>query len=55
MDINFMIAVVQCYIHVRKGVEVQISTFNLDFPKLLHAYNIANDWFNNNNGQIGWI
>lgn len=50
-----MIAVVQCYIHIRKGVEVQISTTNLDFPKLLHAYNIAQSWFNNNNGQITFI
>lgn len=50
-----MIAVVQCYIHVRKGVEVQISPFNLDFPKLLHAYNIAQSWLNDNNATIQLI
>lgn len=50
-----MIAVVQCYIHVRKGVEVQINPNGIDLGKLVTAYNIAQSRFKNNNGQITFI
>lgn len=46
MDFKKMIAVVQCYIHHRKGVEVEISPrLPQDIPKLMHAYNVANKYF----------
>lgn len=55
-SIENMIAVVQCYIHMRKDKQVQINTnqfqdhFNV--IKLVNAYNIANEWFISNNAQI---
>jgi predicted glycosyltransferase len=47
--IEKMIATVQIYIHHRKGVEVNIAIRNhSDLHKLTKAYNIANQWLNNN-------
>lgn len=46
MDIKRMIAVVQCYIHHKKNVEVNISINSpSDMYKLIQAYNVANKYF----------
>lgn len=49
-----MVAVIQCYIHARKGVEVQINPQSamMRFDLLMQAYDIAEAWFNQNNGSI---
>ena len=45
-----MIAVVQMYIHIMKGKEVDISIRTPhDYLKLNHAYNIASKWMSDNN------
>jgi len=50
MNVKKMIAVVQMYIHHRKDIEVNIDIRNLeDIAKLTMAYNIAIEWFNENN------
>ena len=47
MNLQRMIAVIQCYIHHKKGVEVIISPkMPSDLPKIMMAYGIANDYFN---------
>lgn len=44
-----MISIIQIYIHCMKGVEVQIiPNIPKDLPLLLKAYDIANDWINQN-------
>lgn len=53
---NQMIAVVQAYIAHRTGKEVNISIANNnDYFKLIEAYNYAQKWFQQNNGQINQI
>lgn len=53
MDIKKMISIVQIYIHIRKGVEVDISIKNtIDLMKLSTAYKIANDWMVKNNVSL---
>jgi hypothetical protein len=53
MDINKMIAYVQIYIHIRKGVEVDIKIQNgRDLLLLTQAYNSAIDWMNQNNFRL---
>jgi len=56
MDVHRMIAVVQDYINHRKGIEVDININQFQNPinllKLKEAYEIAIDWFNDNNGKI---
>lgn len=54
MDIYQIIATIQCYIHVRKGVEVQINPQSAMMrPDLLmSAFNTAEQWFSQNNGSI---
>ena len=53
MDIKKMISIVQIYIHIRKGVEVDISVSNIkDMMLLSRAYNIATDWLSANNVKI---
>ncbi len=49
MDPKKMIAIIQVYIFHKKNVEVQISP-NLprDLSKLLRAYSIAKNWYDNN-------
>lgn len=48
-----MIAIVQIYIHLRKGQEVNISINNTkDLLLLSKAYGIAIDWINNNDVKI---
>lgn len=59
MNITEMIVVVQCYIHLRKGVEVNINPNSLNNPlqyaKLAEAYNIAIEYFRQNNTVINKI
>lgn len=57
MDITQMIAVIQCYIHIRKGVEVHINPQSAMMrPDLLmSAFNTAEQWFSQNNGSIAPI
>lgn len=53
MSVNKMIAIVQMYIHHRKGVEVNIKIQSMnDIAKLTRAYNIAVDWFDNNGFRL---
>lgn len=48
-----MIAVVQCYIHLRKGVEVNIIVRHpFEIMQLTKAYNYAIDWMKENNVKI---
>ena len=52
-SVNEQIAIVQMYIHHRKGIEVNISVRGLhDVMKLSHAYNIAIEWLNKNGFKI---
>lgn len=53
-DASEMIAIVQAYINHRKDVEVDIyhPTNERQMMKLAHAYTIAVDFFNSNNGSI---
>ena len=51
-----MIAIVQLYIGVRKGVEVDIKINGiLDIALLTKAYHIANNWMLDNNVSIKHI
>lgn len=52
-----VIATIECYIHVRKGVEVQINPHSAMMrPDLLmSAFNTAEQWFSQNNGSISPI
>ncbi len=52
MDITQMIAILECYIHLRTNKEVRIDTNNLDLFKLTQAHNIAQQWLSANNGRI---
>lgn len=54
MDINQMIAVIQCYIHIRKGAEVQINPQSAMMRPdlLLRLHETAEQWFSQNNGSI---
>ena len=53
MDIPYMIAVVQAYIHHRKDVNVNIKIESArDIILLKRAYDIALKWFEQNNGKI---
>lgn len=56
MNLHQMIAVVQCYIHVRTGKEVDINMHQFNEAKnhilLAKAYTIANNWFQENNGTV---
>jgi hypothetical protein len=48
-----MIAYVQIYIHIRKGVEVDISIKNnRDVILLTQAYSYAIEWMNQNNFKL---
>jgi hypothetical protein len=52
-NINKMIAYVQIYIHIRKGVEVNINIQNgRDILLLTQAYNLAIEWMNQNNFRL---
>lgn len=57
MDISQCVAYIQCYIHVRKGVEVDINPHSAMMrPDLLMAaYNAAERWFNSNNGTVEYL
>ncbi len=53
MNIKKMIMYIQIYIHIRKGVEVDISIQNdSDIFKLTAAYNCAINWMNENNVKL---
>lgn len=53
MSIHEMIAVVQVYIHIRKGVEVKIKvTSPRDIMLLQLAYEAATEWMQANNTKI---
>jgi len=54
MRTHTMIAYVQCYIHIRKGVEVAIAIPQTreHLMKLLAAYQIAKDWMESYNVKI---
>jgi hypothetical protein len=48
-----MISIVQAYIFHRTEKKVDINIVNdADYIKLIKAYNIATEWFANNNGKI---
>jgi len=56
MDINKMIAVVQLYIGIRKGVDVNINITNqMDVMLLRTAYNTATNWMERNNVTISHV
>jgi len=46
MRVHMMIATVQCYIHIRKGVEVVVSIPQTreHLMRLIAAYQVAKDW-----------
>lgn len=47
MNLQEMVAIIQCYIHHKKGVEVEITpNIPNDLGKIMIAYSIANDYFN---------
>ena len=51
-----MIATVQIYIHIMKGVEVDISIRDTrDLMLLTSAYTIAKNWMNNNVIVNGYV
>ena len=51
-----MIAVVQCYIGIRKGKEVNILIESpIDIILLKKAYHTASDWMHKNNVDIKMI
>ena len=53
MDINNMIAIVQLYIGMRKGKDVNISIRDTrDLMLLSKAYQVANNWMVNNNVTV---
>ena len=54
MRTTVMIATVQCYIHIHKGmdVDIQIPQTNDHLFKLVHAYQVARDWMANNNVKM---
>ena len=53
MNIKKMIAYVQIYIHIRKGVQVDINIQNSrDIFLLTNAYNIAIEWMEQNNFKL---
>ena len=54
MRTTVMIATVQCYIHIHKGVEVdiQVPQTNDHLFKLIQAYQVARDWMTNNNVKM---
>lgn len=54
MRTNLMIATVQCYIHIHKGVnvDIQIPQNKDHLSKLIHAYQVARDWMTNNNVKM---
>ena len=53
MDTNQMIAIIQCYIKIRKDKDVNIVIRNeRDHFLLIKAYNIATTWMGNNNVKI---
>lgn len=53
MNVNKMISIVQIYIHIRKGVEVNVSVNNIkDMMLLSKAYNTASIWLDANNVKI---
>lgn len=48
-----MITIVQCYIGIRKGVDVDININGIsDLMLLSKAYNVANNWMVKNNVTI---
>ena len=48
-----MVAYVQIYIHIRKGVEVNINIqSNRDIILLSQAYSSAIEWMNQNNFKL---
>lgn len=56
MDIQRMIAVVQLYIGIRKGKEVEINIQTpQDFMLLSQAYSVANDYIIKNNVTINKV
>ena len=53
MDIKRMLAVVQLYIGMRKGVDVDINIRDArDLMLLSQAYTTATNWMNSNNVTI---
>ena len=55
-NLNDKIAIVQLYIKTRKDVDVDIRLDNpLDIPKLLIAYDVAVQWFKDNNVKISML
>ena len=56
MDINKMIAIVQLYIGIRKGVDANISIRDTrDLMLLSKAYQTANNWMTENNVSITMV
>lgn len=54
MRTHTMIAIVQVYIHIRKGIEVQISVpkDKRQLLKLIEAYGYAKKWMEFNNVKM---
>jgi hypothetical protein len=56
MGTEEMIAIVQCYIKIRKDKDIDIIIRNeRDLLLLIKAYNIASIWLKNNNVKINMI
>lgn len=55
MDISKMITVVQIYIHIRTGKEIEVNTNNLNILLLSQMYNIASAWLEDQNASIQQI
>lgn len=57
MDIREMVALIQYYIYIRKGVEVDINphSAHLRLDLTAHMYGIATEWFNKTNGRVEYI
>ena len=56
MGTEEMIAIVQCYIKIRKDKDVNIVIRNeRDLMLLVKAYGIASTWLRNNNASIKLI
>jgi len=52
-SVESMISIIQCYIHIRKNVEVKINITNFaQIRKLEHAYDIATVWLKEYNFKI---
>ena len=53
MDVKRMIAILQIYIHLRKGIEVDINIRNMrDIILLKNAYDTAIGWMTENDVEI---